>query len=62
MAEKVIYICDRCGREKIDDRSYWKSIFFGYVGEQTLLCQYCMEAFRLFLKNKPTETTYIVQS
>jgi hypothetical protein len=59
MSTKTLYTCDRCGRETLEDRSYWKEIYLEFDQKGWTACPKCLDQFDLFLNNKPTEITYI---
>jgi len=50
--ERVLYTCDRCGTEKLSDRSYWEHIYHCNLlkRDKTLLCPICFECFVKFLE------------
>lgn len=64
--EKIIYVCDRCGRESLEDRKGWEVVRFkrnlrDSVGDG-LLCNICIESLLSWFNNKPTGVTFISET
>jgi hypothetical protein len=55
MSTQILYTCDRCKVQNLQDRSGWRTLTIEYNDEPMWLCRTCYLEFNGFMLNRKVE-------